>query len=95
MVSYTAGQTSGTLAAENNGYLGNSDARGASLYADSNRITWSSSEGSACQFCRDSSADGLKSPQLTLIYRNSHSYNPVSPKIKFNCLNPSIYIYAC
>ncbi|KAM3176794.1 hypothetical protein ACTXT7_005810 [Hymenolepis weldensis] len=76
MVSYTAGQASGTLAAENNGYLGNSDARGTSPYAASNRITWSSSEGSACQFCRDSSADGVKSPQPTLIYRNSHPYTP-------------------
>ncbi|VDN97845.1 unnamed protein product [Rodentolepis nana] len=77
VVSYTAGSRAGTLAAENGGFSGFSDAQGASLYAASNRITWSSSEGSACQFCHDSSADGVKSPQPILIYRNGHSYNPI------------------
>ncbi|VDD80058.1 unnamed protein product [Mesocestoides corti] len=60
---------------------GNSDDRGMSLYAVSNRVTWSS-EGSICQYCR-SSFEKPKTPPSALVYRNNYFCNPVSPCLIF------------
>lgn len=80
MVSYIAGSDPTVMIGEGNGLPGR--AREASFYAASNRITWSSSEGSACKFCRGSSADCAKTQQSAPIYHNNYSYNPVSIKIE-------------
>ncbi|KAM7536351.1 hypothetical protein Aperf_G00000083560 [Anoplocephala perfoliata] len=77
IVSYIAGSGSTVATSESNGLLGSGGTRESGLYGTSNRITWSSSEGSACKFCRGSIADCAKSQQSTLIYRSSYSYNPI------------------